>query len=528
MIRISLWTAVFLVVLRVAIGWHFFFEGVSKVKSTYAGKPFSSETYFRESEGPFGKLIKSQVGDPDQILLDKLTPQSVEGDASKTNPVAMFPPAMAVEWNDYFARFTQQYRLDDAQKTVAETRFEQSKADYVKWLLSQSNENDASGKPKEIKLTVKRKAPGLGSADFDEEVTVAERVLELKRKHQAVRDALEKKLPTMGKDVEGPNLRTLKAEVAEVRRELQKEVDAQTEKMKEALAKGVFGGKPTANATPINPGDANAFLMQMLTPMKDGKNPLALAWDEYSAYVKDYSPKMNDETKARVDEAVANAKIRFDHWLADKEPYTGVDLVEKPMTAWRSNLAAAESRLADASAKLKSASSETEKKKYADAESLARSDIESLRNYARAEIKTQVDALKIEIGNPLLGDERAKGYAAKGPEERWFWVVPKNWTAIQFLDWSTRWFLAVVGSMLMFGLWTRLSCFAAAGFLLLTILTQLSLPWMPSPPNQEGTYVFVSKNAIEMFALLALMGARTGHWVGVDALIDWLFGRKKG
>ena len=83
MIRISCWAALFLVVLRLGIGWHFAYEGYGKVKSAYLGKatvnekPFSSETYFRESEGPFGKIVKSRIGDLDQDVVDRLTPKAV-------------------------------------------------------------------------------------------------------------------------------------------------------------------------------------------------------------------------------------------------------------------------------------------------------------------------------------------------------------------------------------------------------------------------------------------------------------------
>src|SRR5215210_2672308 len=111
MIRVSVWTAVFLIVLRVCIGWHFAYEGYGKVKSAYQGKaavnekPFSSETYFRESESPFGRLIKKQLGDPDQEVVDKLTPKSVEGDEANQPAAAPFPDALAAEWDDYFDRF---------------------------------------------------------------------------------------------------------------------------------------------------------------------------------------------------------------------------------------------------------------------------------------------------------------------------------------------------------------------------------------------------------------------------------------
>ena len=111
MIRVSFWTAVFLILLRVCIGWHFFFEGLTKVKSAYQGKaaanekPFSSEAYFRESEGPFGKFVQKQLGDPDQFVIDRLTPKPVDGDPSIAPPVSRFPAALEAEWDDYFTRF---------------------------------------------------------------------------------------------------------------------------------------------------------------------------------------------------------------------------------------------------------------------------------------------------------------------------------------------------------------------------------------------------------------------------------------
>ena len=45
--------ALFLVLLRIAIGWHFLTEGLEKVESTRYGKqPFSAEIYLRNATGP--------------------------------------------------------------------------------------------------------------------------------------------------------------------------------------------------------------------------------------------------------------------------------------------------------------------------------------------------------------------------------------------------------------------------------------------------------------------------------------------
>ena len=65
--------------LRLVIGWHFFFEGVSKYESTqHAGaansKPFTSKGYFAEAAGPAGPLMRDFIGDDDAVAIAKLTP----------------------------------------------------------------------------------------------------------------------------------------------------------------------------------------------------------------------------------------------------------------------------------------------------------------------------------------------------------------------------------------------------------------------------------------------------------------------
>jgi len=504
MIRVSFWTCVFIVLLRIAIGWHFCYEGVSKVKSTYQGKAspdkvFSSETYFRESEGPFGRLVKSRLTDPDQLVVDQLTLKPVDGDASDTSPKSRFPDALAREWDEYFNRFAAQFRLDEEQKTKAQSTFDQAKAKYVNWVQGNSDETDKdTGKPKRILLKVKRKAPGLNnaSADYDQEVTVGERAAELKKKAAEVR-AGYKKMAEMGKDVDAVALRSLKTDVATIRTELRKDIDDQTKTMKDELAK-LLDVRVTAFAKQADSKEEAVTLEAMLTPMADGNNPLAKMWDAYAEYVKDFSTGINEEQKIAVDGELRVAKMRFDRWLADRDMFTDKPLSEKEVAQWRAFYAAAK-----------------------DPEEL-----KTLTAKMQADFKAHSDSMRALVGAPLLGEDKAKGYAEPN-KERWLWIFPKYWTLIDYFDWSTRWFLLVVGALLMVGLFTRLSCFSAAGFLFLTILTQLSVPWLPAAPNNEGSYLFVNKNVIEMIALLALMTTRSGQWFGLDALVSWVCGCRR-
>ena len=60
-------TRVFLVLLRLAIGWHFLFEGLEKINSvnlgpTESNRPWTSKPYLRESTGPLADFFRRCPG----------------------------------------------------------------------------------------------------------------------------------------------------------------------------------------------------------------------------------------------------------------------------------------------------------------------------------------------------------------------------------------------------------------------------------------------------------------------------------
>ena len=63
---------------------------------------------------------------------------------------------------------------------------------------------------------------------------------------------------------------------------------------------------------------------------------------------------------------------------------------------------------------------------------------------------------------------------------------------------------------------------AGALFLVMLYLALPAFPWLPENPKTEGHYLFVSKNLIMAFALLALAGTRSGRWLGLDGLVQFL------
>src|SRR5437763_1006957 len=68
-----------LLALRLAIGWHFLFEGLHKLHSYYVGpsetnRPFTSEPYFKVAPGPLGPYMRKQFEDPAAVIEARVKP----------------------------------------------------------------------------------------------------------------------------------------------------------------------------------------------------------------------------------------------------------------------------------------------------------------------------------------------------------------------------------------------------------------------------------------------------------------------
>ncbi|MFN0195222.1 MAG: hypothetical protein ACKVT0_00625 [Planctomycetaceae bacterium] len=75
-----------LIVIRMAIGWHLMYEGLWKVHTLSTAEPWSSAGYLRNSQGPFRQTFRDMTGDPDELQwLDYVT--------------------MIAQWDDWLERF---------------------------------------------------------------------------------------------------------------------------------------------------------------------------------------------------------------------------------------------------------------------------------------------------------------------------------------------------------------------------------------------------------------------------------------
>jgi uncharacterized membrane protein YphA (DoxX/SURF4 family) len=220
-------TAFFLVLLRLAIGWHFAAEGFKKLDgywhwsgATVVGKskPFTSAGYFREGSGPLAKYIRKEIGDPDDEALRLLTPQPAESPNAPLH--ARTPPLLAQEWEDYVRRFNDYYKLDEEQRKKAEDALTKAEDAAVRWLTSKEvSEKNFQAKTQEGRLPV------------------PVRLEQYKQKLDEWLEPRHSHLLPLGSDAESVRLHNVKAEVVRLRVGLLNDLDEYTQDLRKDLEK---------------------------------------------------------------------------------------------------------------------------------------------------------------------------------------------------------------------------------------------------------------------------------------------------
>ena len=117
--------ALFLVLLRTAIGWHFLTEGLEKVDPP-DGKPFTAEGYLRNSAGPLAPEFRKMVADSSG--LERLS----RDDSGR-------PALLKSRWREQLDQFASHYKLSGEQKAKAEALLAETATQADSWFLKTEN-----------------------------------------------------------------------------------------------------------------------------------------------------------------------------------------------------------------------------------------------------------------------------------------------------------------------------------------------------------------------------------------------------
>lgn len=117
--------ALFLVLLRIAIGWHFMTEGMAKV-SPPKGEEFSAEGYLRAATGPLGPYFRGLIPDVDGVERLRRDEQGL-------------PVALKASWARDLERYAAHFGFDADQRAKAEAALEAADAEADTWFRNPEN-----------------------------------------------------------------------------------------------------------------------------------------------------------------------------------------------------------------------------------------------------------------------------------------------------------------------------------------------------------------------------------------------------
>lgn len=195
-------TRIMLVLLRLAIAWHFFIEGMDKLHQA----SWTSEGYLREATGPLAPNFRELAGDR---LVDRLTLTHDRG----------FPDELDSEWTDYLTAFQRYYDLDEEQSKRTVESLRQLKKDLGSFLATRK------------KLVEK---PSPYPPPLKEQLTVTERIEEYRKAREKAEEIEAKLLLEYGSE-EVERWRTAKGDANKWRGGLQKDLAFLNKEMKRAL-----------------------------------------------------------------------------------------------------------------------------------------------------------------------------------------------------------------------------------------------------------------------------------------------------
>ena len=123
-----------------------------------------------------------------------------------------------------------------------------------------------------------------------------------------------------------------------------------------------------------------------------------------------------------------------------------------------------------------------------------------------------------KIANP---DWTSLGYLmdSKGLFSGMYHSMAANASVVTVVDFLNKWGLTLIGMGLLFGLLTQLALIFGILMLVMYYLSHPALASVTYLMPMEGSYLWVNKTLIEIFAMAVLLVFPTGRVVGLDRLI---------
>ncbi len=108
---------------------------------------------------------------------------------------------------------------------------------------------------------------------------------------------------------------------------------------------------------------------------------------------------------------------------------------------------------------------------------------------------------------------------AQGPFAKLFKSLAANTELLDTVNFLNQWGLVLIGLSLILGLFTKIGTVAGIALLAMYYLSNPPFIGLEAAPQNEGSYLIVNKNLVEIGALWVLHLFPSGSIIGIDRLI---------
>lgn len=461
---IGMLTVVFLVALRLTIGWHFLYEGVWKIENA---DKFSATPFLSMAKGPAAPMFYAML--PDLDGRKRLG----------SRPVASGRP-LVVAWDEIRENVVQTYGLEGPAAELAHEMFWDHQEDLENYLRKQNQSI--------ISFFDQR----LGSEPPPEEAPAEQAAPEELRTWLAGMDRIEQSY--LGNLAELAASQTKSGEISDpsVFRGL---VPGEGEKL---VLDDIVRGATIRNPS----GDLLVVVVRAIPGWE-----YTTAWNRLkNDVIRKYKP--GPDQRFDVKRIYQRYKDSAEEYLTVNQEFIEAHFAS--VDRFRSE------RRSD------NVGASFQKKRIWDRQQELRGEVDEWLS----ELDGMGEAYRLAVWNVLEEDQKERGMIAEpvaAPNR-----LPLSLFGIrsqtQFLDVAVTYGLTAIGLCLLVGFCTRLAAIGGALFLVSVLLTQPPWPTIyPPAPEVVGHALIVDKNFVEMMALFLLATTAVGRWGGLDFFVyHWL------
>jgi len=478
-VQIGMCTVVLLVVLRLSLGCHFFYEGVWKIKHA---DEFSAEPFLTQAKGPAAPLFHAMVPDLD---------------GRKRLAIERTPTAEAVSenWRKAHTKHREWFEKELLRKVGEEKNDVEALEKDIKKLTDAATPSENELKTlreqlhKEMKeLEAARKRLDDRLAAFDratlQHLWAAEDKLEnhLAREGEAILAYFDKYTKKEDRPIDDQTKGWI-AEIGKIEKECH---DLFSKAAKESTKKAPDVKQRVPES---KHGEEVAKIIPLRLRIK-GSDYLA-DWSDLKAKIVKKKYGLTEDQEYELEKTYRRYKDALKKYLADNQ---------EDIKAYFGSL----DRLQDR----KDAGTNW-------------ADHEKERTWNEQQ-KLRAEAAGW-IGELEKMDEnfRTAAWHILDEDQQKLGEIPQKFTFSDFVDFAVTWGLTAIGFCLLLGLFTRPAALGGAAFMFFVLLTQPPWPTIyPPAPGVVGHALGVDRNFIELIALLVIASCAAGRWAGLDYFVE--------